>query len=97
MPTPGNAYRQLTGVVVSAGKMMKTVKVRIPGQKWDKHIRKVSYSLRSATPAHSAHLARRISLRLITFSFQTRPNLPGKATSLTCATAGGPRNMFTMS
>lgn len=44
MPTPGNPYRQFTGVVVSAGKMTKTVKVRIPGQKWDKHIRKVSNS-----------------------------------------------------
>lgn len=43
MPTPGNAYRQFTGVVVSAGKMMRTVKVRIPGQKWDKHIRKVGH------------------------------------------------------
>ncbi|KAL1311004.1 hypothetical protein AAFC00_001222 [Neodothiora populina] len=28
------------GVVVSAGKMQKTVKVRIPGQKYNKHLRK---------------------------------------------------------
>lgn len=31
------------GVVVSAGKMQKTVKVRVPGQKWNKHLRKVSF------------------------------------------------------
>ncbi|OCL01267.1 nucleic acid-binding protein [Glonium stellatum] len=34
------ASRQLTGVVVSAGKMAKTVKVRIAKQEWHKHIRK---------------------------------------------------------
>jgi ribosomal protein S17 len=34
-------YRQITGVVISAGKMMKTVKVQVPKQKWNKHIQKV--------------------------------------------------------
>jgi small subunit ribosomal protein S17 len=38
---PPLASRQLTGVVVSAGKMVKTVKVRIAKQEWHKHIRKV--------------------------------------------------------
>jgi small subunit ribosomal protein S17 len=33
--------RQLTGVVVTAGKMMKTVKVQVPKQKWNKRIQKV--------------------------------------------------------
>lgn len=37
---PPLASRQLTGVVVSAGKMVKTVKVRIAKQEWHKHIRK---------------------------------------------------------
>ncbi|EON67917.1 hypothetical protein W97_07414 [Coniosporium apollinis CBS 100218] len=32
--------RTLNGVVVSAGKMQKTVKVRIAAQEWNKHIRK---------------------------------------------------------
>jgi len=36
-PTP----RTLAGIVVSAGKMMKTVKVRIARQVFDAHIRKV--------------------------------------------------------
>ncbi|KAI9758545.1 MAG: hypothetical protein M4579_003037 [Chaenotheca gracillima] len=34
------AIRSLTGVVVSAGLMQKTVKVRTTQQVWDKHIRK---------------------------------------------------------
>ncbi|KAK4956097.1 hypothetical protein LTR28_005968 [Elasticomyces elasticus] len=34
------AQRPKTGVVVSAGKMQKTVKVRVPGETWNKHIRK---------------------------------------------------------
>lgn len=42
----GNAGRQMigamTGVVVSAGKMDKTVKVRLWGQRWEKHVQKVS-------------------------------------------------------
>jgi len=29
------------GVVVSAGKMMKTVKVRVADQEWNNHIKKV--------------------------------------------------------
>lgn len=36
-PTP----RTLAGIVVSAGKMMKTVKVRIARQVFNAHIRKV--------------------------------------------------------
>lgn len=35
------------GVVVSAGKMQSTVKVRIPSQKWNNYLRKVIRSLQS--------------------------------------------------
>lgn len=35
------AGKQLTGVVVSAGKMIKTVKVRIANREWNKKIQKV--------------------------------------------------------
>ncbi len=35
------ATRQINAVVVSAGLMEKTVKVRIGTQKWNNHIRKV--------------------------------------------------------
>lgn len=34
--------RHITGVVVSAGKMINTVKVRIPKQVWNKRVQKVS-------------------------------------------------------
>jgi hypothetical protein len=34
------------GVVVSAGKMQSTVKVRIPSQKWNNYLRKVNRALR---------------------------------------------------
>ncbi|KAB2572438.1 37S ribosomal protein S17 [Lasiodiplodia theobromae] len=66
MPTPGNAYRQFTGVVVSAGKMMRTVKVRIPGQKWDKHIRKdfpAPYHVLVSDPTESAREGDVVTLR----------------------------------
>jgi len=43
--SPTQNERKLVGVVVSAGKMQKTVKVRIPGQKFNKHLRKVRLSL----------------------------------------------------
>ena len=36
------AHRDIVGVVVSTGKMDKTVKVRIPGQTWNKRIGKVN-------------------------------------------------------
>lgn len=36
------AHKEIVGVVVSAGKMDKTVKVRVPGQRWEKKIGKVS-------------------------------------------------------
>lgn len=36
-----SASRQINAVVVSAGLMQKTVKVRIGLQKWNSHIRKV--------------------------------------------------------
>jgi len=36
-----SAARQINAVVVSAGLMAKTVKVRVGAQKWDGHIRKV--------------------------------------------------------
>ncbi|EKG17662.1 Ribosomal protein S17 [Macrophomina phaseolina MS6] len=66
MPTPGNPYRQFTGVVVSAGKMTKTVKVRIPGQKWDKHIRKdfpAPYHVLVSDPTESAREGDVVNLR----------------------------------
>jgi len=37
-------HRTYTGVVVSAGKMQKTIKVRVAKQKWDKKIQKVRTS-----------------------------------------------------
>jgi len=37
----GAARKKLAGVVVSAGKMMKTVKVRMVKQEWNRHLRKV--------------------------------------------------------
>jgi hypothetical protein len=40
-PTP----RSLVGVVVSAGKMMKAVKVRVPKQEWNSYVRKVWQTL----------------------------------------------------
>jgi small subunit ribosomal protein S17 len=33
--------RRIVGVVVSAGRMHKTVKVRVPGQEWNRKIGKV--------------------------------------------------------
>ena len=36
-----HVHRQFMGVVVSAGKMMKTVKVRIADREWNKRIKKV--------------------------------------------------------
>ncbi|KAL1637359.1 hypothetical protein SLS58_009305 [Diplodia intermedia] len=66
MPTPGNSYRQFTGVVVSAGKMMKTVRVRIPGQRWDKHIRKdfpAPYHVLVSDPTESVREGDVVTLR----------------------------------
>jgi hypothetical protein len=40
-----NVSSTSAGVVVSAGKMSKAVKVRIVGQEWNKHIRKVRFPL----------------------------------------------------
>lgn len=34
-------FRELHGVVVSAGLMQKTVKVRVGGQEWNKRVQKV--------------------------------------------------------
>ena len=39
------------GVVVSAGKMSKAVKVRVAGQEWNKNIRKVCLPSVTAFPA----------------------------------------------
>lgn len=48
-----SASRQINAVVVSAGLMEKTVKVRIGQQKWNAHIRKVySLSLLLSLPTH---------------------------------------------
>jgi hypothetical protein len=35
--------RVINAVVLTAGLMQKTVKVRIGGQKWNKHVRKVNF------------------------------------------------------
>ncbi|KAF2422459.1 nucleic acid-binding protein, partial [Tothia fuscella] len=48
--------RQVVGVVVSAGKMMKTVKVQIPKQKWNKRIQKnypIPYNVLVSDPTES--------------------------------------------
>jgi hypothetical protein len=34
-------FREIHGVVVSAGLMQKTVKVRVGGQRWNKQVKKV--------------------------------------------------------
>jgi small subunit ribosomal protein S17 len=34
-------FRELHGIVVTAGLMQKTVKVRVGGQKWNKQLQKV--------------------------------------------------------
>lgn len=39
-----NEHRPIVGVVVSAGKMAKTVKVRVPGRRWEKRIGKVGFA-----------------------------------------------------
>ena len=40
------------GVVVSAGKMQNTVKVRLPSQKWNNYLRKVIYALQFFNQMH---------------------------------------------
>ncbi|KFY10898.1 hypothetical protein V492_04785 [Pseudogymnoascus sp. VKM F-4246] len=40
--------RVINAVVLTAGLMEKTVKVRVGGQKWNKHVRKVRYPLHTA-------------------------------------------------
>jgi hypothetical protein len=37
----GPPHKAIVGVVVSQGKMDKVVKVRLPGQRWEKKIKKV--------------------------------------------------------
>ena len=43
-------FRELHGVVVSAGLMDKTVKVRVGGQKWNSWLKKVSNNPKSPSP-----------------------------------------------
>lgn len=43
---------ELHGVVVSAGLMQKTVKVRVGGQKWNKIINKVCWTRAKAEAGH---------------------------------------------
>lgn len=38
----GKGFRELVGVVVNAGKMDKTVTVRVGGTKWHKGVQKVN-------------------------------------------------------
>jgi hypothetical protein len=49
--TAYRTFRELHGVVVSAGMMDKTVKVRVGGQKWNSFLKKVGLSL-SPSPNH---------------------------------------------
>ncbi|KAF2147319.1 uncharacterized protein K452DRAFT_240704 [Aplosporella prunicola CBS 121167] len=60
------AHRKFTGVVVSAGKMEKAVKVRLAGQEWDKHIRKyfpAPYTVLVSDPNNSLREGDVINLR----------------------------------
>lgn len=47
--------RHITGVVVSAGKMINTVKVRIPKQVWNRRVQKVSRTSVVISPASYAY------------------------------------------
>ncbi|KAF3801060.1 hypothetical protein GCG54_00010121 [Colletotrichum gloeosporioides] len=40
--TAGQVFRELHGVVVTAGRMSKTVKVRVGGQQWNQKVQKVN-------------------------------------------------------
>ena len=51
-----SAARQINAVVVSAGLMQKTVKVRVGGQKFDRHIKKVN-----KFPPHLLTLSRKLT------------------------------------
>jgi len=42
MATTNIAAKKMAGVVVGAGRMMKTVKVRMAKEEWNRHLRKVS-------------------------------------------------------
>lgn len=46
MATTNIAAKKMAGVVVGAGRMMKTVKVRMAKEEWNRHLRKVSFSKR---------------------------------------------------
>jgi ribosomal protein S17 len=47
MSTINIAAKKMAGVVVGAGKMMKTVKVRLAKEEWNRHLRKVSEHLQA--------------------------------------------------
>jgi hypothetical protein len=64
-----SASRQINAVVVSAGLMEKTVKVRVGVQKWNNHIRKVR-------PLDFSPLCFSIFSRALCF-ISPPPNLPG--------------------
>jgi len=55
--------KRIVGIVVSAGKMEKTVKVRIPGQTWNNYLRKASPP-RTRPPSHRATTNTRPALQL---------------------------------
>jgi hypothetical protein len=56
--TAYRTFRELHGVVVSAGMMDKTVKVRVGGQKWNSFLKKVGLSLSpSSSPPSSTAFA----------------------------------------
>jgi len=44
MATTNIAAKKMAGVVVGAGRMMKTVKVRMAKEEWNRHLRKVGFS-----------------------------------------------------
>jgi ribosomal protein S17 len=54
--TAYRTFRELHGVVVSAGMMDKTVKVRVGGQKWNSFLKKVGLSL-SPSSSHTSSAA----------------------------------------
>jgi len=43
MATTNIAAKKMAGVVVGAGRMMKTVKVRMAKEEWNRHLRKVGF------------------------------------------------------
>lgn len=64
--------RELAGVVVSAGKMLKTVRVRLPKQEYNKKIHKVCGQLRHVkdSPEEKKEEKGQMSIQLLETSRQ---------------------------